>query len=153
MKPDSEGGFLIAKIHQVSGRIFDRLLKNAGLGSINSGQGRILFALWQEDGIPISTLSSRTQLEKSTLTAMLDRLEADGLLERVASRDDRRKILIRSTGKNRRLESKYLSVSRAMAGIFYGDWGKTEIRGFELKLKELLDNLMQEERRVRSVKD
>jgi MarR family transcriptional regulator, organic hydroperoxide resistance regulator len=153
VKAENEGGFLIAKIHQVSGRIFDRLLRKAGLGGINSGQGRILFALWQEDGIPISRLSSRTQLEKSTLTAMLDRLEADGLIERVPSREDRRKILIRSTEKNRKLESKYLAVSRAMSGIFYGDWGKNEITEFEGKLMNLLDNLMREEKRVRSAKD
>ncbi len=139
------GGFLISKIHQVSSRIFNRLLKEYEIHGINSGQGRILFALWQEDNIPISGLSAGTQLEKSTLTAMLDRLEKDGFIERIPSKEDRRKIIIRSTDKNRGLEKKYMAVSREMTEIFYKGMTETAIDEFERRLKEILENLVREE--------
>ncbi len=139
------GGFLISKIHQVSGRIFNRLLKEYEIHGINSGQGRILFALWQEDNIPISGLSVRTQLEKSTLTAMLDRLEKDGFIERIPSKDDRRKIIIRSTDKNRNLEKKYMAVSREMTEIFYKGLTETAIDELERRLEDILENLVREE--------
>jgi DNA-binding MarR family transcriptional regulator len=144
-EPVRTGGFLITKIHQVAGRIFNRLLKEHGIGDINSGQGRILFVLWQADNIPISELSAKTQLEKSTLTAMLDRLEKDGLVERVPSPDDRRKVIIHNTEKNKGLEKKYLDVSREMNAIFYSGWTGQAVDAFERQLAQLLDNLVREE--------
>jgi DNA-binding MarR family transcriptional regulator len=139
------GGFLIAKIHQAGGRIFNRLLKEYGLGDINSGQGRILYVLWRKDGISISELSAKTQLEKSTLTAMLDRLEKEKLVERVPSPSDRRSIIIRATPKNRSLEKKYLAVSREMNDIFYGGMAEKDIDTFEKSLDHILANLINEE--------
>ena len=77
-----EGGYLIAKAHQISGRIFARLLKEAGGTEINPAQGRVLFALWKVNGISITTLAKETALEPSTLTSMLDRLESAGFVRR-----------------------------------------------------------------------
>jgi DNA-binding MarR family transcriptional regulator len=144
------GGFLISKIHQVGGRIFNRLLKKYGIGDINSGQGRILFALWQEDNMPISGLAARTQLEKSTLTAMLDRLEKQGFVERITSKKDRRKIYIRGTDKNRGLEKRYMAVSREMTEIFYKGMTETVIDEFERRLEEILENLVREEKQTQA---
>jgi MarR family transcriptional regulator, organic hydroperoxide resistance regulator len=137
-----QGGFLIAKIHQVAGRVFNRLLKEHGIGDINSGQGRILFALWQKDEVPISELAAATQLEKSTLTAMLNRLETDGRIERGADPHDRRKTIIRSTAKNHGLEKKYLAVSRTMNEIFYRGLAVKDIEPFEKRLEKILGNLV-----------
>jgi DNA-binding MarR family transcriptional regulator len=139
------GGFLITKIHQVAGRVFNRLLKAYGIEEVNSGQGRILFVLWQSDNIPISELSAKTLLEKSTLTAMLDRLEKEGYVERSPSREDRRKIIIKATAKTKALESNYLAVSREMNRIFYRGWKEPAIDEFERRLEGLLDNLVREE--------
>ena len=94
-----EGGFLIAKIHQLSGRIFAKKLKRYQINQINPAQGRILFSLWQKDNISINELANKTALGNSTLTSMLDRLERSGYIKRVPSRKDRRKILIQRTEK------------------------------------------------------
>src|SRR6266571_2376075 len=56
MKPPREGGFLISRIHQLSGRILARKLKQYEVDEINPAQGRILFALWREDNISIQEL-------------------------------------------------------------------------------------------------
>ncbi|MHC4537337.1 MAG: MarR family winged helix-turn-helix transcriptional regulator [Planctomycetota bacterium] len=74
MKEKSQAGFLMAKIRQVGERIFVRMSKQHGI-EINPAQGRIMFALWQKDGISINELAKKTQLKKSTMTSMLDRLE------------------------------------------------------------------------------
>ena len=89
MKDQREGGFLIAKIHQITNRIFKQMLKEYGIKELNPGQGRILFALWQNDNISIRELSLKTQLTKSTLTTMLDRLENAGFLNRKKGKDRR----------------------------------------------------------------
>jgi DNA-binding MarR family transcriptional regulator len=144
MTQQREGGFLIAKIHQVSGRIFARILKEYGVDQINPAQGRILFVLWKKDEIPISKLARRTQLDKSTLTSMLDHLEEAGHITRIRSKKDRRKILIKLTEKDKSLQKVYNKVSDEMTGLFYRKFSHEEIDEFESYLKRILANLAQD---------
>jgi len=140
MKEQSQAGFLIAKIRQVGERIFVRRLKQYGI-EINPAQGRIMFALWQKDGIPINELAKNTQLKKSTLTSMLDRLAKLGYIKRLYSKEDRREILIKRTEKDRRMEKKYVEVSEEMTRLFYKQFSRSQIDRFENDLERILDNL------------
>jgi DNA-binding MarR family transcriptional regulator len=140
MKRQREGGFLIAKIRQVGSRILERKLKKYRI-EITPAQGRIMFALWQSDGVAISELAHRTQLKKSTLTSMLDRLEEAGYLVRVPSKEDRRKIHIRRTAKDKAIEAKYVEVSQEMTRLFYKGFSKSQIGRFESDLRKVLNNL------------
>jgi len=140
MKTQREGGFLIAKIHQLSGRIFARMLKEYEV-EINPAQGRIMFVLWKNDEIPISELAKKTSLEKSTLTSMLDRLEEAGYVARVPSQQDRRKILIRRTAKDKAWQKVYVQVSQEMTKLFYRGFSEKEIDEFEHYLRRIFGNL------------
>lgn len=141
MRRQRQGGFLIAKIHQVAGRIFARKLKEHDIDEINPAQGRIMFVLWREDGISINELAKRTALKKSTLTSMLDRLEATGHLERVPSPSDRRQILIKRTAKDMALEDVYIAASQDMTKLFYKGFTAAEVSRFEKDLQRILGNL------------
>lgn len=135
------GGFLISKIHQLSGRIFARKLKESGVEDLNPAQGRILFVLWQDDGIPIQELSKKTSLEKSTLTSMLDRLEQAGHLCRHPCSEDRRKTLIYLTSKHRTYRETFDQVSEEMIRLYYEGFSAEEIDKFEIHLERILTNL------------
>jgi len=136
-----EGGMLVAKIHQVGGRIFAKKLKEYDLNEINPAQGRILFVLWENDGIPIHELSEKTLLKKSTLTSMLDRLEDMGYIIREPSKNDRRKIIIKRTEKDKAFQELYLQVSKEMTDLFYNGLTEEEIDQLEAWLRKILDNL------------
>ncbi len=140
MKSQRQAGFLMAKIRQVAGRLFERVLKEYGI-EINSAQGRIMFALWQADGVSINELAKKTQLKKSTLTSMLDRLENMGYVRRQRCKKDRRKILIKRTNKDKTLESKYVELSQEITKLFYKGFSKSQIDRFENDLDKILDNL------------
>ncbi|MBN1797053.1 MAG: MarR family transcriptional regulator [Spirochaetales bacterium] len=146
MRLKRKGGFLISKIHQVGGRIFNKLLKKHHIEEINSAQGRILFALWEKDNISISQISEKTQLEKSTLTSMLDRLEQSGFIKRMPSPDDRRKIIISRTEKDKKFQEQYLAVSEEMNKVFYKGFTDQKISSFEDSLERILNNLIDEEK-------
>jgi len=135
-----QGGFLVSKIHHLSGRIFGRMLKDHDV-EINPAQGRILFVLWKEDGVPIRELARRTSLGKSTLTSMLDRLEESGYVVRERSQTDRRVILVRRTDKDRAMQATYERVSREMTDLYYRGFSESEIDRLERDLERLLDNL------------
>ncbi|HOI73018.1 MAG TPA: MarR family transcriptional regulator [Syntrophales bacterium] len=136
-----EGGFLIARIFQVSGRVFARKMRERELTCITPEQGRILFALWRSDGIAIQELAGRTSLSKSTLTAMLDRLEEGGHIVRVPSPEDRRRILIRLTEKDKQLRDTYIRISDEMSDLVYRGFSDTEIETLEGQLRRILQNL------------
>ena len=143
-KDQREGGFLIAKIHQLSNRLFNKLLKEKGLDNFNSAQGRIMFVLWREDNISLMELSKRTQLSKTTLSSMLRNLEKEprGFIKRVPSERDQREVLIQLTEKGRKIQNQYITVSKDMTELFYRPFSEEEIDTFELFLKRLLDNLI-----------
>ena len=127
MKKRRRGGFLISKIHQLAGRIFSRMLKEYGIEEINPSQGRIMFVLWQKDGISISELAKKTSLGKSTLTSMLDRLEEMGYVTRIRSEEDRRSVLIKRTEKDESWQKVYTQVSQDMERLYYDGFSESEI--------------------------
>lgn len=147
MKQQRQAGFLMAKIRQVGERIFVRKLKDYGI-EINPAQGRIMFALWQNDGVSINELAKKTQLGKSTLTSMLDRLEQMQYLKRRRCRKDRRKILIYRTEKDKAMERKYVEVSQQMTELFYEGFSKEEVDCLENGLERILDNLIEFEKNL-----
>ena len=151
MKQQHQAGFLMAKIRHVSGRIFERMLKDYGI-EINSAQGRVMFALWQQDRVSINELTKKTQLKKSTLTSMLDRLENMGYILRQRSKEDRRVILIERTDKDKNLESKYVELSQELTKLFYKGFSENQINRFEKDLEQILDNLTQIETNFDSMK-
>ncbi len=141
----TNGGFLVSKVKQIQGRVFERLLNENGISEFNGAQGRILFVLWESDNIPITELSEKTGLAKTTLTSMLDRLEALGHIRRAADTSDRRAVRICLTENVEALREKYERVSALMNEIFYKGFNDDEILAFEKSLGKVLENLIEKE--------
>ena len=138
---ETKGGFLISRIKQVGGRLFDRMLAEADIDAFNGAQGRILYVLWQGDGLTISQLSGQTSLANTTLTSMLDRMEQSGLIVRTPSPTDRRALLIRLTDKARALREDYDRISQRMNDLYYLGFTEEEVRQLESYLERILNNL------------
>lgn len=138
---ETKGGFLISRIKQVGGRLFDRMLAEADVDAFNGAQGRILYVLWQGDGLTISQLSAQTSLANTTLTSMLDRMEQSGLILRTPSPTDRRALLIRLTDKAKSLQQDYDRISQRMNELYYQGFTEGEICQFESYLQRVLNNL------------
>ncbi|HWQ08533.1 MAG TPA: MarR family transcriptional regulator [Holophaga sp.] len=136
-----EGGVLLAQAHQLGGRFFARLLRERGIEELNPAQGRIVYALWREDGLTQAELGSRTKLDKSTLTLMLARLEAAGQVRRCADPADARLRRVFLTEGNRKLHATYRDVSEEMLTHFYRDLTVDEITDFERTLRRIIKNL------------
>jgi len=145
MKNQRQGAFLIAKMHHLAGRIFARKLREYNIENFSPAQGRIMFALWHGDNVSIQELSLATQLKKSSLTSMLDRLEEAGHIRRVPSLSDRRKIMIVLTEKDRALQGVYADVSRDVTELFYRGFSPQEIDTFEDFLLRIFENTLEAE--------
>ena len=138
---ETKGGFLISRVKQVGGRLFDRMLSEADVDAFNGAQGRILYILWQQDGLTISQISAQTSLANTTLTSMLDRMEQSGLIRRSPSPTDRRALLIHLTDKAQALRQDYDRISQQMNKLYYLGFTEAEILQFEGYLTRVLNNL------------
>lgn len=69
--------------------------------NISMGQAYILASLLEQDGSTLTRVCQRANLESSSLTTMIDRLERDQLVERRPSTEDRRTTLLYITDKGR----------------------------------------------------
>ncbi len=138
---DTNGGFLVTKVKQLSDRVFEKILNEKKIDAFNGAQGRILYVLWQKDGISINTLSEQCGLAITSLTSMLERMEKQGLLRRESDEKDKRKTLLFLTDRAYALREDYEDVSARMGTVFYEGFSEEEIRLFESFLHRVLDNL------------
>jgi len=145
LKKLRESGFLISKIKQISGRIFDKKLKNYDINDLNTAQGRIIFSLWQNDNVPIAELARQTALGKTTLTSMLDRLQKSEHITRNPDEKDKRITLVSLTDKSESLKDRYEAVSQEMTLLFFKGLSEKQIDKFESTLKHILSNLIKYE--------
>ena len=138
---ETNGGFLVTKIKQLGDRIFEKVLTEKGIDAFNGAQGRILYVLWQQDGIPIKVISDRCGLAITSLTTMLERMEKQGLIRRVQAEKDKRKTLLYLTENTKALKNDYAAVSEQMSGIYYQGFTEDEIIQFESFLQRVQENL------------
>jgi DNA-binding MarR family transcriptional regulator len=138
-----DGGFLIAQVHQLGGRVFERLLREAGLADLTAARGRIVFALMGRDGIPQNELAAMVKLDKSGLALTLRELEGDGLVARVRSSVDRRVSLVFRAPRFEELRGGFVRVSEEMNRLYYAGLAPAEVEAFERTLGRILENLEQ----------
>lgn len=69
-----------------------------------------MLALWEQDLKSVRDLGAALHLESSTLSPLLKRLEAGGLLRRERRPDDERSVAIRLTEAGARLEERARTV-------------------------------------------
>lgn len=75
----------------------------------------VLMALWEEDGLGVTTLGARLRLDSGTLSPLLRRLEQHGLVERRRSSQDERRVTIGLTEAGHAVRSRACDVQRAVA--------------------------------------
>ena len=74
----------------------------------------VMLVLWQNDGITVTALGARLFLDSATLTPLLKRLEASGLVSRKRAAEDERQVIIALTARGRALKEKARDVQQAI---------------------------------------
>ena len=102
---------LYAASRSITGAYRDGL---AGLG-LTYPQFVTLLVLWETDNSTVKELGQRLHLDSGTLSPLLKRLEALGLITRHRATDDERRVHIRLTPAGHALKGPALSVQRDVA--------------------------------------
>ncbi len=82
-----------------------------GLG-LTYPQYLVMLVLWEEDGLRVSRLGERLSLDSATLTPLLKRLEAQGVVRRQRSTEDERVVEVFLTAEGKRMKKKADAVSQ-----------------------------------------
>src|SRR5438034_11592979 len=95
--------FAIYSTAHAFNRVYKPLLDKLGL---TYPQYLVMLVLWERDGEPVKNIGERLFLDSGTLTPLLKRLEAAGLIKRTRSTEDERQVLIALTPKGEALRDR-----------------------------------------------
>jgi DNA-binding MarR family transcriptional regulator len=100
--------FVLTKVQQSVQQVFKEDLEPFG---ITPGQYMVLKCLWDNNGITVKQLADRLQVDSSTITGILDRLENKDMTKRKPDLNDRRALSVVLSTKGKALEK---SVNQAI---------------------------------------
>ena len=74
----------------------------------------VLLVLWEKDAQPVNDIAKRLLLETNTVTPLLKRMEAEGMVTRTQGTKDARQTIVKLTAKGRGLQEKLMDVPEAV---------------------------------------
>lgn len=127
-------GFLLAKAYQRACAIFKEEFEGYDL---TPQQFALLCFLWQRDGLSQAELSSKSQIDRTTMGGLVDRLEADGLVKRLPHPEDRRAYQICLTDAGKTLEKELTILSANVRARFVAPLSDQELQTLLTLLEKL----------------
>jgi DNA-binding MarR family transcriptional regulator len=112
--------------------VYRTVLKDLGL---TYPQYLVMLVLWERGDVPVKQLGELLRLDSGTLSPLVKRLEAAGLVHRERSTHDERSVRVRLTGEGAALRERALDVPRRIAAATGFDPAEID------RLRERLDRL------------
>ncbi|WP_113925517.1 MarR family winged helix-turn-helix transcriptional regulator [Cognataquiflexum aquatile] len=102
----------------------------------------VLLVLWEEDGISVNDIAHKLILNTNTVTPLLKRMETLGLVSRIRSEEDERKVIVRLTEKGSIMKAEAAHIPYSlMADISPDELKMEELVAMKIKLEEWIDFL------------
>ena len=118
-------------------RVYKPLLDRLGL---TYPQYLVMLVLWECDDVPVKDIGERLFLDSGTLTPLLKRLEAAGLIKRTRNKDDERQVLIALTAQGEALREQAKMLPEAILAASACSIG--ELSALKTDLIALRDQLL-----------
>lgn len=123
-----------SRLREAGNRFILAELEKAGLSDIAPSHGDILVRLLACETCNMSELAKQVRRTKSTVTALVEKLERNGYVLRMPDPADSRGVLVRLTDKGRALEPAFEAISSGLQRLITDRLSKEEA--------ELLDRLL-----------
>ena len=117
-------------------KLYKPLLEPLGL---TYPQYLVLLCLWEQDGLSVSALGQRLQLDSGTLTPLLKRMEAAGWITRQRASDDERRVHIHLSAEGHSLKTQAASVPACLLQAM--SCNVEEIQALTQRIRALRDGL------------
>ncbi len=94
-----------------------------------------------EEDYPIGELGKNARVKSSTMTDMVDRMEDEGLAERVRDKNDRRLVKVRLTKKGKKTRQEFYKKRRSEFESIFKQLAPEEVHKFVKNLSEATEIL------------
>ncbi len=111
LRLDQQLCFSLNAASRAFGGVYRVLLKDLGL---TYPQYLVMLVLWEDGELPVKRIGERLRLDSGTLSPLLKRLEAAGLVSRERSPEDERSVTVRLTSEGSALRERAGQVPRRL---------------------------------------
>lgn len=133
---------IIGNIHNSSNKLIIEELKKHNLEGLAPSHGDILIVLYQnEAGVPMNKITASINKDKSTVTALINKLLKMELIEKTKCKEDSRSTIIKLTKKG--LETKPIvmeNISKKLLDTTYKNFSEEEKELVCKLLEKIKDN-------------
>lgn len=141
-EPTNSLGYLT----RITFRAFSRSLERMTLPlGVSAGQWPFLRQLWMEEGLTQRELSHRAKMREPTTVAALRGLERAGLIRRIPSTEDRRKVHVWLTPKALDIREQLLDAVARVNAIALRGIPDEDVAVLRRSLLRMIDSLSKEE--------
>lgn len=130
-------------IHRVDQAVRQQVLAGfrARGHSLSAPQWEIMSVLWQRDGMTQTMLAEASGADKASITRIVDRMVAEGLVDRRPDPDDRRAFRIHLEPAGRELHQELLPVVDEVIGRAFDGMDAGEQAALKTALERVFRNL------------
>ena len=118
--------YLISRIREKANRLITRELASHNLTGIVPTHGDILISLFLHPQLPMKRLAEIIDRDKSTVTALVDKLVRLGYVKKTPDPNDNRINLVCLTSAGRALKPDFLDISRKLQARVYKNLNRKE---------------------------
>ncbi len=139
LKLENQICFPIYAASRLITREYQPLLDELGL---TYPQYLALMVLWEHDGLSVNDIGQKLLLNTNTVTPLLKRLEAQGLVTRQRSVDDERRVLVSLTPQGRALQKRAAAIpAQLVAGLNADDVDEQALHAMLAQLQKIIQHL------------
>ena len=117
---------LISKIRKKVNLLIVAEMSQNGIDGIVTSHGDIIYALYNQSRMTMAEIAEKIGRDKSTVTALIDKLVKLGYVTKVRDTQDTRVVYVTLTDAGNELKPIFEAISSKLLGVFYLDISEHE---------------------------
>ncbi|MDT8717521.1 MarR family transcriptional regulator [Clostridium sp. 19966] len=110
---------LISKIREKVNHLIVQEMSQNGIEGIVTSHGDIIYALYNKEKMTMAEIAEKIGRDKSTVTALVDKLVKFGYVIKERDREDSRVVYAALTSRGKELKPVFESISMKVLSVFY----------------------------------
>lgn len=131
---------LISKIRGSANKFITDEMENCGVKGLVPSHGDIIAALLKREKLTMKELAEKIGKDKSTITALVDKLIRLGYVEKTRDIEDNRVVFVTLTEKGKELKPMFAAISQDLLSVVYKDISENEKEELIKTLKKIKNN-------------
>ena len=131
---------LISKVRESANKFIVSEMDKWGVKGLATSHGDILMALLKVEKLTMKELTEKIGKDKSTVTALVDKLIKQGYVEKTKDVEDNRVVFVSLTEKGRELKPMFDAISQELISMVYKDIPQSEREGLINTLTKIKNN-------------